>query len=50
MGHRTRKYQPGPAAITLGRYTQTLPAELARAGDLLDAFIAERVPEYAARS
>jgi hypothetical protein len=30
MGHRTRKYQPGPAAITLGRYTQTLPAELAR--------------------
>ena len=30
MGHRTRKYQPGPAAITLGRYTQTLPAKLAR--------------------
>jgi hypothetical protein len=30
MGHRTRKYQPGPAAITLGRYTHTLPAELAR--------------------
>ena len=30
MGHRTRKYQPGPAAITLGRSTQTLPAEPAR--------------------
>jgi integrase len=50
MGHRTPEYQPGAAAITLGRYTHTLPGELERARDLLDAFIAERVREKASLS
>lgn len=48
MGHKTPEYQPGAAAITLRRYTHTLPGELERARDLLDAFIAERVREEAA--
>ena len=50
MGHRTPAYQPGAAAITLARYTHTLPAELERAGDVLDAFIAERAREDTAES
>ena len=48
MGHRTPDYQPGAAAITLRRYTHTLPGELERARDLLDAFLAERLREDAA--
>jgi len=42
MGHKAPEYQPGAAAITLRRYTHTLPGELERARDLLDAFLAER--------
>jgi integrase len=42
MGHKTPEYQPGAAAITLRRYTHTLPGELERARDLLDAFLVER--------
>jgi integrase len=42
MGHKTPEYQPGAAAITLRRYTHTLPGELERARDQLDAFLAER--------
>jgi integrase len=42
MGHKTPEYQPGAASITLRRYTHTLPGELERARDLLDAFLAER--------
>ncbi len=37
MGHKTPEYQPGAASITLRRYTHTLPGELERARDLLDA-------------
>jgi integrase len=47
MGHRTPEYQPGAAAITLRRYTHTLPGELERARDLLDVFVAERQAEEA---
>jgi integrase len=42
MGHKTPEYQAGAAPITLRRYTHTLPGELERARDLLDAFLAER--------
>jgi integrase len=42
MGHKTPDYQPGAASITLRRYTHTLPGELERARDLLDAFLAAR--------
>jgi integrase len=42
MGHKTPEYQPGAASITLRRYTHTLPGELERARDLLEAFLAER--------
>ena len=42
MGHKTPEYQPGAATITLRRYTHTLPGELERARDLLDAFLVER--------
>ncbi|MEK6251258.1 MAG: hypothetical protein AABM43_04820 [Actinomycetota bacterium] len=42
MGHRTPENQPGAAPITLRRYTHTLPGELERARDLLDAFLAQR--------
>lgn len=45
MGHRTPEYQPGAAPITLRRYTHTLPGELERARDLLDAFLTERARE-----
>lgn len=45
MGHKTPEYQPGAAAITLRRYTHTLPGELERARDLLDTFLAERTAE-----
>jgi integrase len=38
MGHKTPEYQAGAATITLRRYTHTLPGELERARDLLDAF------------
>jgi integrase len=47
MGHKTPEYQPGAAAITLRRYTHTLPGELERARDLLDRFMAERANEHA---
>ena len=49
MGHKTPEYQAGAAPITLQRYTHTLPGELERARDLLDAFIAERVKAPAAK-
>jgi integrase len=39
MGHKTPEYQPGAASIRLRRYTHTLPGELERARDLLDAFL-----------
>jgi integrase len=42
MGHTTPDYQPGAAAITLRRYTHTLPGELERARDVLDQFFASR--------
>jgi integrase len=42
MGHKTPDYQPGAAAITLRRYTHTLPGELERARDVLDQFFASR--------
>jgi hypothetical protein len=45
MGHKTPQYQPGAAAITLRRYTHTLPGELERARDLLDAFLVERTSD-----
>ena len=45
MGHKTPEYQPGAASITLRRYTHTLPGELERARDLLDAFLAERASD-----
>jgi integrase len=48
MGHKTPEYQPGAAAITLRRYTHTLPGELERARDLLDRFLAARANEKAA--
>jgi integrase len=48
MGHKTPEYQPGAASITLRRYTHTLPGELERARDLLDAFLVARTaPEQA---
>jgi integrase len=47
MGHKTPEYQPGAAAITLRRYTHTLPGELERARDLLDEFLVERLAEGA---
>jgi integrase len=47
MGHKTPEYQPGAASITLRRYTHTLPGEIERARDLLDAFLAERLHEPA---
>jgi integrase len=43
MGHKTPEYQPGAASITLRRYTHTLPGELERARDQLDAFLAARM-------
>jgi integrase len=51
MGHKTPEYQPGAASITLRRYTHTLPGELERARDILDAFIDQRTrgDERAAR-
>jgi hypothetical protein len=45
VGHRTPSYQPGAAAITLRRYTHTLPGELERARDQLDKFLADRALE-----
>jgi hypothetical protein len=42
MGHKTPEYQPGAASITVRRYTHTLPGELERARDLLDAFLVAR--------
>jgi hypothetical protein len=50
MGHTTPEYQPGAAAITLRRYTHTLPGELERARDQLDAFLAERTKARRARA
>jgi hypothetical protein len=49
MGHKTPDYQPGAARITLERYTHVLPGELERDRELLDAFLAERVRDHAAR-
>jgi hypothetical protein len=48
MAHKTPEYQPGAASITLRRYTHTLPGELERARDLLDAFLAVRTAQEAA--
>lgn len=47
MGHRAtqRDLYPGAAPITLRRYTHVLPGEIRRAGDKLDAFLAEREAE-----
>ena len=45
MGHKTPEYQPGAAAITLRRYTHTLPGELERARELVERFLAERAQE-----
>ena len=42
MGHKTPEYQAGAASIPLRRYTHTLPGELERARDLLDAFLVAR--------
>ncbi len=42
MGHKTPTYQPGAAAITLRRYTHTLPGELQRATEQLGVFIRAR--------
>jgi integrase len=50
MGHKTPEYQPGAAAITLRRYTHTLPGELERARDLLDAFLVERTTTKSAEA
>jgi len=50
MGHKTPDYQPGAAAITLRRYTHTLPGELERARDLLDVFLAERTATRSAEA
>ena len=47
---KTPEYQPGAAAITLRRYTHTLPGELEWARDLLDAFLVERVREQDKRA
>ncbi len=47
MGHKTPEYQTGAAPITLRRYTHTLPGELERARDLLDAFLEERLRRVA---
>jgi hypothetical protein len=44
---RRRSTNRGAAAITLRRYTHTLPGELERARDLLDKFLAERMAEEA---
>jgi integrase len=50
MGHKTPEYQPGAAAITLRRYTHTLPGEPQRARDLLDAFLVERTTTTSAEA
>ncbi len=50
MGHKTPDYQAGAAPITLRRYTHTLPGEIERARDLLDAFLATRSRHLAAGS
>ena len=47
MGHKTPGYQPGAAAITLRRYTHTLPGELERERDLLNGLLAERTSDKA---
>jgi len=49
MGHKTPAYQAGAARITLARYTHTLPGELERARDLLDAFLSERTRRTASQ-
>lgn len=49
MGHRTPEHQTGAARVTLQRYTHVLPGELERTRDQLDAFLAERVRDRAAR-
>jgi integrase len=48
MGHKTPEYQPGAAAITLRRYTHTLPGQLERARDQLDDFISDWMAKAAA--
>jgi hypothetical protein len=42
-GHSVPERQPGAAALTLSRYTHSLPGYVERARDLLDAFLAESV-------
>jgi hypothetical protein len=41
-GHKTPECQRAPASITLRRYMHTLPGELERARDVLDAFLVAR--------
>jgi integrase len=41
MGHATPDHQPGAAAITLARYTHTLPDAMEHAREQLDAFLAD---------
>ena len=50
MGHRTPEYQPRAASVTLRRYTHTLPGELERARDLLDAYLAKRAKSRKAKA
>lgn len=49
MGHATPDYQAGAAPITLRRYTHTLPGELERARELLEAFLKERAGKVVRR-
>jgi hypothetical protein len=43
IGHATPGPAAGAAPITLARYTHTLPGEMERARDQLNAFLAERM-------
>lgn len=45
MGHATPAGQPGAAAITLARYTHSLPEDIQGARELLDAYLAKRQQE-----
>ena len=39
MGHATPDHQPGAAALTLARYTHTLPDSIETAGKQLNAWL-----------
>lgn len=49
MGHSVPERQPGAAAITLARYTHALPKDVERARHQLNAYLADRGQEKAAR-